>query len=99
MANVGFYNVATLLQTARAPRQLNTRTFERAIRMRRGVLISSEKSSANTDTGSEGRGVPAAASVGMPIGNWPRGLTGARIYSLRWLIITSNGSAPVTETT
>jgi hypothetical protein len=40
--------------------QLKTRILERAIRMRRGVLIKSEKSSANTETGEDGRAVPAA---------------------------------------
>jgi hypothetical protein len=48
--------------------QLKTRILERAIRMRRGVLIKSEKSSANTDTGEDGRAVPAAAKGAIDIG-------------------------------
>ena len=40
----------------------------RAMRMRRGVLIKSEKSSANTDTGEDGRAVPAAAKGAIDIG-------------------------------
>jgi hypothetical protein len=48
--------------------QLKTRILERAIRMRLGVLIKSEKSSANTDTGEDGRAVPAAAKGAIDIG-------------------------------
>ena len=48
--------------------QLKTRIFERAIRMRRGVLIKSEKSSANTETGEDGRAVPAATKGAIDIG-------------------------------
>jgi hypothetical protein len=48
--------------------QLKTRILERAIRMRRGVLIKSEKSSANTDTGEDGRAVPAAAKGAIDVG-------------------------------
>ena len=40
----------------------------RAIRMRRGVLIKSEKSSANTDTGEDGRAVPAATKGAIDVG-------------------------------
>ena len=48
--------------------QLKTRIFERAIRYRRGVLIKSEKSSANTETGEDGLAVPAAAKGAIDIG-------------------------------
>jgi len=48
--------------------QLKTRIFERAMRNRRGVLIKSEKSSANTDTGEDGRAVPAAAKGAIDVG-------------------------------
>ena len=48
--------------------QLKTRILERAIRMRRGVLIKSEKSSANTETGEDGLAVPAAAKGAIDIG-------------------------------
>jgi len=48
--------------------QLKTRILERAIRMRRGVLIKSEKSSANTETGEDGRAVPAAAKGAIDVG-------------------------------
>jgi hypothetical protein len=48
--------------------QLKTRIFDRAIRMRRGVLIKSEKSSANTETGEDGLAVPAAAKGAIDIG-------------------------------
>ena len=47
--------------------QLKTRILERAIRMRRGVLIKSEKSSANTETGEDGRAVPAATKGAIDI--------------------------------
>ena len=47
--------------------QLKTRIFERAIRMRRGVLIKSEKSSANTETGEDGRAVPAATKGAIDV--------------------------------
>ena len=47
--------------------QLKTRIFERAIRMRLGVLIKSEKSSANTETGEDGRAVPAAAKGAIDV--------------------------------
>ena len=47
--------------------QLKTRIFERAMRMRRGVLIKSEKSSANTETGEDGRAVPAAAKGAIDV--------------------------------
>jgi len=40
----------------------------RAMRMRRGVLIKSEKSSANTDTGEDGRAVPAATKGSIDVG-------------------------------
>jgi hypothetical protein len=40
----------------------------RAMRMRRGVLISNEKSSANTLTGRAGRAVPAATAAGIVTG-------------------------------
>jgi hypothetical protein len=49
--------------------QLKTRILERAIRMRRGVLIKSEKSSANTETGEDGRAVPAATKGAIDIGS------------------------------
>jgi len=48
--------------------QLKTRIFERAMRYRRGVLIKSEKSSANTETGEDGLAVPAAAKGAIDIG-------------------------------
>ena len=48
--------------------QLKTRIFDRAMRNRRGVLIKSEKSSANTDTGEDGLAVPAAAKGAIDIG-------------------------------
>jgi hypothetical protein len=48
--------------------QLKTRIFDRAMRNRRGVLIKSEKSSANTETGEDGRAVPAAAKGAIDIG-------------------------------
>jgi len=47
--------------------QLKTRILERAIRMRRGVLIKSEKSSANTETGEDGRAVPAATKGAIDV--------------------------------
>lgn len=47
--------------------QLKTRILERVIRMRRGVLIKSEKSSANTETGEDGRAVPAAAKGAIDV--------------------------------
>ena len=47
--------------------QLKTRIFERAMRMRRGVLIKSEKSSANTETGEDGRAVPAATKGAIDV--------------------------------
>jgi hypothetical protein len=47
--------------------QLKTRILERAIRMRRGVLIKSEKYSANTETGEDGRAVPAAAKGAIDV--------------------------------
>lgn len=37
----------------------------REMRMRRGVRIMSEKSSAYTDTGDDGRAAPAASAPGM----------------------------------
>src|SRR5687768_18409769 len=40
----------------------------RAMRMRRGVLIKSEKSSANTETGEDGRAVPAATKGAIDVG-------------------------------
>ena len=49
--------------------QLKTRILERAIRMRLGVLIKSEKSSANTETGEDGRAVPAATKGAIDIGS------------------------------
>jgi len=48
--------------------QLKTRIFERATRNRRGVLIKSEKSSANTETGEDGLAVPAAAKGAIDVG-------------------------------
>jgi len=48
--------------------QLKTRIFERTMRYRRGVLIKSEKSSANTETGEDGLAVPAAAKGAIDIG-------------------------------
>jgi hypothetical protein len=48
--------------------QLKTRIFDRAMRNRRGVLIKSEKSSANTETGEDGLAVPAAAKGAIDIG-------------------------------
>ena len=38
------------------------------MRMRLGVLIKSEKSSANTDTGEDGLAVPAAAKGAIDVG-------------------------------
>jgi len=49
--------------------QLKTRIFERATRNRRGVLIKSEKSSANTETGDDGRAVPAATKGAIDVGS------------------------------
>ena len=49
--------------------QLKTRILERAIRMRLGVLIKSEKSSANTETGEDGRAVPAATKGAIDVGS------------------------------
>ena len=37
------------------------------MRMRRGVLIKSEKSSANTETGEDGRAVPAATKGAIDV--------------------------------
>ena len=48
--------------------QLKTRILLRAIRYRRGVLIKSEKSSANTETGEDGLAVPAAAKGAIDVG-------------------------------
>ena len=48
--------------------QLKTRIFERTRRKRRGVLIKSEKSSANTETGEDGLAVPAAAKGAIDVG-------------------------------
>src|SRR5262249_55622421 len=48
--------------------QLKTRIFERTTRKRRGVLIKSEKSSANPETGEDGLAVPAAAKGAIDIG-------------------------------
>jgi hypothetical protein len=47
--------------------QLKTRIFERTSRKRRGVLIKSEKSSANTETGEDGLAVPAAAKGAIDV--------------------------------
>ncbi len=47
--------------------QLKTSIFERASRKRLGVLIKSEKSSANTETGEDGRAVPAAAKGAIDV--------------------------------
>src|SRR5260221_13071919 len=54
----------------REPRvdQLKTRIFERTSRKRRGVLIKSEKSSANTETGEDGLAVPAADKGAIDVG-------------------------------
>ena len=49
--------------------QLKTRIFERASRNRLGVLIKSEKSSANTETGEDGRAMPAATKGAIDIGS------------------------------
>ena len=49
--------------------QLKTRIFERTMRYRRGVLIKSEKSSAKTETGEDGRAVPAATKGAIDIGS------------------------------
>jgi hypothetical protein len=49
--------------------QLKTRIFDLAMRKRRGVLIKSEKSSANTETGEDGRAVPAAAKGAIDVGS------------------------------
>ena len=48
--------------------QFKTVIFPRTSRMRRGVLIKSEKSSANTETGKDGRAVPAAAKGAIDVG-------------------------------
>jgi hypothetical protein len=47
--------------------QLKTRIFDRAMRNRLGVLIKSEKSSANTELGEDGRAVPAAAKGAIDV--------------------------------
>ena len=47
--------------------QLKTSIRERVSRKRRGVLIKSEKSSANTETGEDGRAVPAAAKGAIDV--------------------------------
>jgi hypothetical protein len=47
--------------------QLKTRIFDRAMRNRLGVLIKSEKSSANTEHGEDGRAVPAAAKGAIDV--------------------------------
>ena len=47
--------------------QLKTSILERARRNRRGVLIKSEKSSANTEQGEDGRAVPAAAKGAIDV--------------------------------
>ena len=49
--------------------QLKTRIFDRAMRNRLGVLIKSEKSSANTETGEDGRAVPAATKGPIDVGS------------------------------
>src|SRR6185436_14605995 len=49
--------------------QLKTRIFDLAMRKRRGVLIKSEKSSANTEMGEDGRAVPAAAKGAIDVGS------------------------------
>ena len=49
--------------------QLKTRIFDLAMRKRRGVLITSEKSSANTELGEDGRAVPAAAKGAIDVGS------------------------------
>lgn len=47
--------------------QLKTSIRERVSRKRRGVLIKSEKSSANTEQGEDGRAVPAAAKGAIDV--------------------------------
>ena len=47
--------------------QLKTSIRERARRKRLGVLIKSEKSSANTETGEDGRAVPAATKGAIDV--------------------------------
>jgi len=47
--------------------QFKTSILDRASRKRLGVLIKSEKSSANTKTGEEGRAVPAAAKGAIDV--------------------------------
>ena len=47
--------------------QLKTRIFDRAMRNRLGVLIKSEKSSANTELGEDGRAVPAATKGAIDV--------------------------------
>ena len=47
--------------------QLKTSIRSRVMRNRRGVLIKSEKSSANTETGEDGRAVPAAAKGAIDV--------------------------------
>jgi len=47
--------------------QLKTSIRDRVSRNRRGVLIKSEKSSANTEQGEDGRAVPAAAKGAIDV--------------------------------
>ena len=47
--------------------QLKTSIRSRVMRNRRGVLIKSEKSSANTEPGEDGRAVPAAAKGAIDV--------------------------------
>lgn len=47
--------------------QLKTSIRDRVSRKRRGVLIKSEKSSANTEQGEDGRAVPAAAKGAIDV--------------------------------
>ncbi len=47
--------------------QLKTSIRSRVMRNRRGVLIKSEKSSANTEQGEDGRAVPAAAKGAIDV--------------------------------
>lgn len=59
--------------------QLKTSIRDRVSRKRRGVLIKSEKSSANTEQGEDGRAVPAAAKGAIdvdPVGTDAEGSDG-----------------------
>ena len=60
--------------------QLKTRIFDLAMRKRRGVLIKSEKSSANTETGEDGRAVPAATKGPIDVGSVGLDLQGCNAF-------------------